>query len=153
MIFVTTGHCFPFNRLISRMDELAGEIHEEEIIMQTGAATVQPKNCKYFAYEQTIEPYYERARLVVTHGGFSTMELINRKVPMIIVPRQYRFKEHHNDHQVEFAELLELKFKVKVIMNISDLNADLLRNYDFIPEFKNDNLSLFREAITRVLLT
>lgn len=153
MIFVTTGHCFPFNRLVSKMDELAGAINDEEIIIQTGAATVQPKNCKHFTYEQTLEPYYERARLVVTHGGFSTMELLNQKIPMIIVPRQYRFKEHHNDHQVEFAELLGLKFKVKIIMDTSEIDVDLLQNYDFIPEFKNANLLLFRKAITNVLST
>lgn len=151
MIFVTTGHCFPFDRLISRMDELAAEIDGEEIIIQTGAATVKPKNCKFFDYVQTLEPYYDKARLVVTHGGFSTLELINRKIPMIIVPRQFRYKEHFNDHQVEFAELLKLKLSVKIIMDTSEITAELLKSYDFVPEFRNDNLKRFRETIAHVL--
>ena len=46
MIFVTVGsQKFPFDRLVQRVDELAGEgIIREEVIIQTGACRYRPQD-------------------------------------------------------------------------------------------------------------
>ena len=48
MIFVTVGtHEQPFNRLIRKIDELKRDgIIKEEVIMQIGYSTYEPKYCK-----------------------------------------------------------------------------------------------------------
>lgn len=73
MIFVTVGtHEQPFNRLLKKIDELKkdGIIHED-VIMQTGFSTYEPKYCewsKLIPYQQMIKNV-EDARIVITHGG------------------------------------------------------------------------------------
>ena len=60
MIFVTVGtHEQPFNRLIEFIDNLKrdGKI-QEEVIMQTGFSTYEPKYCKWsklLPYDEMIK--------------------------------------------------------------------------------------------------
>lgn len=71
MIFVTVGtHEQQFNRLIEYMDKWAIE-NDEEVIIQTGYSTYEPKNCKWqklFSFQEMCK-YVDDARIVITHGG------------------------------------------------------------------------------------
>jgi beta-1,4-N-acetylglucosaminyltransferase len=50
MIFVTVGlHYQGFDRLIMKMDALAGMI-DEEVVMQIGSTKYKPENAKYFDF-------------------------------------------------------------------------------------------------------
>ena len=60
MIFVTVGtHEQPFNRLIQAVDDLKRDgIITEEVIMQTGFSTYEPKYCKWdklIPYKQMVK--------------------------------------------------------------------------------------------------
>lgn len=108
MIFVTVGtHEQAFDRLLRKMDELKRDgVIEDDVIMQTGFSTYEPKYCqwkKLIPY-QKIREYVDEARIVITHGGPASfiMPLRVGKVP-IVVPRQKQYDEHVNDHQLEFA--------------------------------------------------
>ena len=108
MIFVTVGtHEQQFDRLVKEVDRLRknGDI-EEEVIAQIGFGTYEPVSCqwsRFYPYQKMCE-YVDEARIVITHGGPSSFlaPLQRGKVP-IVVPRQKRFGEHVNDHQVEFC--------------------------------------------------
>lgn len=108
MIFVTVGtHEQPFNRLIEEVDRLkgAGEI-EDEVIIQRGYSTYKPKHCLSYdmlSYED-MEKYMREARIIITHGGPASFiaPLSLGKIP-IVVPRQAKYHEHVNDHQLEFC--------------------------------------------------
>ena len=99
MIFVTVGtHEQPFNRLVEYIDSLKkdGTI-TEEVIIQTGYSTYEPKYCKWqklFPYQEMIK-FVGEARIVITHGGPSSfiMPLQIGKTP-IVVPRRHEFNEH-----------------------------------------------------------
>lgn len=127
MIFVTVGtHEQQFDRLIKYVDELKGENKiEDEIIMQTGFCTYEPKNCKWkrlFPYQEMIKNV-SNARIVITHGGPSSfiMPLQIGKVP-IVVPRQKKYGEHVNDHQLEFCrEVKERRGGIIVVEDIDEL--------------------------------
>ena len=57
MIFVTTGtHSQGFDRLIQKMDEIAGKINEE-VIMQIGSAKYKPKNAKFFNFIKLLNNF------------------------------------------------------------------------------------------------
>ena len=109
MIFVTVGtHEQPFDRLVRCIDRLAEEkIINDEFVIQTGACRYIPQFCEYrqfFTYSDMIR-FIENARIVITHGGSSTFmpALEMGKIP-VVVPRQKRFGEHINDHQLDFVK-------------------------------------------------
>ena len=137
MIFVTVGtHEQPFNRLIEYIDSLKKEgVIIENVIIQTGFSTYEPKYCKSYK----LLPYNEMeknvrdAHIVITHGGPASfiMPLQMGKIP-IVVPRQHQFKEHVNDHQVEFA--MAVSRRMGTIIPIIDIVRlqDVILNYDSI---------------------
>lgn len=115
MIFVTVGtHEQPFDRLIQCVDELKGDGGIlEDVIVQTGYCTYEPKHCvwqKFFPYQQMVTNV-ANAHIVITHGGPSSfiMPLQIGKIP-IVVPRQKKYDEHVNDHQVEFCRAVKERY-------------------------------------------
>lgn len=133
MIFVTVGtHEQQFNRLVEYMDKWAAE-HDEKVVMQTGYSTYEPKHCewsKLFPYQKMVEMVNE-ARIVITHGGPSSfiMPLQIGKTP-IVVPRQYKFNEHVNDHQVKFCKEVESRMGTIVVVEDIEKLAEMLEMYD-----------------------
>lgn len=135
MIFVTVGtHEQPFNRLIQKMDELKkdGTI-QEEVIIQTGFSTYEPKYCqwsKLLPYQQMVKNV-EDARIVITHGGPASfiMPLQIGKIP-IVVPRQYKFNEHVNNHQLEFARNVARRMGTIILVEDIDTLDNIITNYD-----------------------
>ncbi|MCK5150916.1 MAG: hypothetical protein KAQ65_03705 [Candidatus Thorarchaeota archaeon] len=74
MIFVTVGSSLPHNDLIRRFDKMVGSgVLQEEVIAQIGTGTYIPKNIQHFRFAPTLEPYYEKADLVVTNCGAGTI--------------------------------------------------------------------------------
>ena len=138
MIFATVGtHEQPFNRLVEYMDIWAAE-HDEEVIIQTGFSTYEPKKAKWeklFSYSNMVENV-DKARIVITHGGPSSfiMPLQVGKIP-VVVPRKKKYGEHVNDHQVEFCnQVAARKCNIIVVENVKML-ADTLERYDDIVRF------------------
>lgn len=132
---MTVGtHEQAFNRLVEYMDKWAGE-HDEEVIIQTGFSTYEPKNCqwsKLYPYSEMVE-MVDKARIVITHGGPSSfiMPLQVGKIP-IVVPRKKEFDEHVNDHQVDFSnQVAKRQGNIIVVEDVSKL-ADTLARYDEI---------------------
>lgn len=137
MIFVTVGtHEQPFNRLVKAIDELKRDgVITEDVIMQTGFSTYEPKYCqwsKLITHQQMIKNM-EDARIIITHGGPASfiMPMQIGKTP-IVVPRQYRFDEHVNDHQIEFAR--NVAQRMGTIIPIEDISTlgNVIKNYDEI---------------------
>lgn len=145
MIFVTVGtHEQQFNRLIEYVDKLKENgFIDDEVIMQTGFSTYEPKYCKWsnlFPYKEILN-YVENARIIITHGGPASfiMPLQVGKIP-IVVPRQLEFDEHVNNHQVEFATALQQRQGNIISINkIEDLEQ-IIKNYDSIVSQKNANI-------------
>lgn len=145
MIFVTVGtHEQPFNRLVQEIDNLKRDgVITEDVIMQTGYSTYEPKYCqwdKLIPYKQMIKNV-EDARIVITHGGPASfiMPLQIGKTP-IVVPRQKKFDEHVNDHQVEFAR--NVAETMGTIIPVEDTNklGEVIKNYDTIIANMNNKI-------------
>lgn len=158
MIFVTVGtHEQPFNRLVEYMDKWAAD-HDEEVIIQTGFSTYEPKNCewsKLYPYAKMVE-LVEKARIVITHGGPSSfiMPLQIGKVP-IVVPRKKDFDEHVNDHQVEFSKAVaERQGNIIVIEDVGKLSATI-DNYSSIvqsmPAALKSNNAVFNQKLEKMI--
>ena len=143
MIFVTVGtHEQPFNRLGKYMDKWSKE-HEEEVVIQTGCSTYNPKYCEwrdYYSFSTMLE-MVKKARIVITHGGPSSyiMPLQIGKIP-IVVPRKKIYNEHVNDHQVNFCEdVSKRQGNIIVVEDIKKLGYTL-ESYDEIVQKMNSGL-------------
>ena len=147
MIFVTVGtHEQQFNRLIEEIDNLKKNgIIKEDVFIQTGFSTYEPKYCKWrklISYEE-MQKYNKEASLVITHGGpasfIAPLEL--GKIP-VVVPRQLKFEEHVNDHQMDFTkQVAERMGTIIPVYDIKDLET-IIVNYDkMIKKNKNKNTS------------
>jgi UDP-N-acetylglucosamine transferase subunit ALG13 len=137
MIFVTVGtHEQPFNRLLEEIDRLKGNgTITDDVIIQSGYSTFEPKYCewqKLFSYDEMLKNV-DNARIVITHGGPASfiMPLQIGKIP-VVVPRQYDFHEHVNNHQVEFTKAVKERYgNIIPVYDISKL-SESIENYDSI---------------------
>ena len=144
MIFVTVGtHEQQFNRLIEKIDNLKKDgLIKEDVFIQTGFSTYEPKYCKWsklISY-QDMQKYNKEATIVITHGGPASFiaPLQLGKIP-IVVPRQYEFDEHVNNHQLEFAKNVAERMKnIIPVYNIDDLE-DIIKNYKKIVKKMSTN--------------
>lgn len=147
MIFVTVGtHEQQFNRLLEEMDRLVEKgIIKEEVFIQTGFSTYEPKHCKWsklISYKD-MDKMVKEARIVITHGGPASFiaPLQIGKIP-IVVPRQFEFDEHVNNHQLEFAkEVSERMGTIIPIFDIKDLQKNIVNYEKIAKKMNNENSS------------
>lgn len=147
MIFVTVGtHEQPFNRLIKKIDELVknGDI-KEKVVVQTGFSTYKPSACESYKMLSFLEmkKYIQEAHIIITHGGPSSFieALQIGKIP-IVVPRQEKYNEHVNNHQVEFTRLITKRMNnIIPVYDINDLKKVINEYNTLIKNKKTDNIS------------
>lgn len=123
MIFVTTGTCDPFDRLLDAVDRLDGT---EEVVVQHGVSPVRPRRARcidFLPYDELVSLVRE-ARLVVTHAGVGSVltALANGKQP-IVVPRLAAKGDAIDDHQLEFARHLAAAGIVTLVEDPAGLAA------------------------------
>ena len=160
MIFVTVGtHEQPFNRLIKKADDLVvdGDI-KEKVIIQTGFSTYVPKHCehhKMMSFNE-MQQALEDARIVITHGGPSSFieALQYGKVP-IVVPRQEKFHEHVNNHQMDFTKLIVERMNNIIPVYDKKKKKNTIDDYDKIAKTKNhgesSNNKQFNERLENIV--
>ncbi|MCO4608661.1 Glycosyl transferase CpsG [Streptococcus infantarius subsp. infantarius] len=152
MIFVTVGtHEQPFNRLIQEVDHLVETgVIKEEVFIQTGYSTYEPKFCQWsrlISFDQMSE-FMQKADIIITHGGPATFmsAIANGKKP-IVVPRQEKYNEHVNDHQVDFAQQVKERYdSIEVVTDISEL-GNYLNRYLKIDGNESSNNKLFNDKL------
>lgn len=137
MIFVTVGtHEQPFDRLIQCIDNLvASGVIQEDVFIQTGYSTYEPKHCKH----KSLIPFSEmtqavqEARIVIAHGGPASflLPLQYGKIP-VVVPRQAEHREHVNNHQVTFVRAIEERVGNIIPVYEIERLGEILQNYDDI---------------------
>ena len=100
--------------------------------------------------------YVSSADITITHGGPSSfiMPLQFGKIP-IVVPRQKKFDEHVNNHQIDFSIAVNERFgNIIVLQNIKDLKDTLLRYEDITEEMSKitwSNNKQFNDDIERIV--
>lgn len=160
MIFVTVGtHEQPFDRLVKCIDQMVadGKI-KEDVIIQKGYTDYEPQNCeshKLIGYDD-MKKYIEEARIVVTHGGPASFvaPLSIGKIP-VVVPRQYKYNEHINDHQLDFAREVEKRMKNIIVAENEEEIVDAIVHYEkksvrFSKEKYNNN-SKFNMELEKII--
>ena len=129
MIFVTVGnHYQGFERLIRKMDEIAGNI-DEKVIMQIGYTKYKPKNAECFDFIESYKEIQElnrKARGVVCHGGAGVIiTALEQGTPVIAVPRLKKYGEHTDDQQLDIVNAMAKEGKIIAVYDVNDLEDAL----------------------------
>ena len=131
MIFVTVGTT-EFDELVRAMDDLAPQL-AEEVVVQIGKGIYEPRHVAgYFRFEPSLDGYYERASVVVAHGGLGTaMEVLHRGGKLVGVPNPDRYDRHQEDLLSYLAEKGHLLW----CPDLSELAStlDRVRETEFVP--------------------
>jgi len=102
MIFVTVGTT-GFDELVKQIDTLAAEI-KEDIIIQIGPGAYLPRNCKYFRYESSLSAYYDRADIVISHGGLATVSEVLRMNKRLVAVEDTQQPDRHQQQILNIWE-------------------------------------------------
>ena len=82
IVFVTVGTT-DFDPLLRAADEAAPRLGLP-VKFQIGIGSYEPKNGEWVRHAPSLEPYYDRAAVVVAHGGAGTiLEVLRRGVPLV----------------------------------------------------------------------
>ncbi|EQC89185.1 MULTISPECIES: glycosyltransferase [Lactococcus] len=155
MIFVTVGtHEQDFNRLIEKVDELVHQNKlENDVFMQIGYSTYKPRytNFTEFLGYDEMSYYLNKSEVIITHGGPSTyMHVLQLgKIP-VVVPRQEKFKEHVNDHQLFVSKQVRDKgYPIIICEDIDYLLSDIQKSKSVSSISKNSNNQKFVSELSR----
>lgn len=125
-IFVTVGAQMPFDRLIGAIDAWAGEHPEHEVLAQIGESALAPVHVRHsrFMAPAELERAYDDADAIVGHAGIGTIfAALERRKPIVIVPRRAALRETRNDHQVATAKRFASQPGVLVAWDETELAA------------------------------
>lgn len=127
-IFVPLGtQKFPFKRLIVALNNLIKEgiYAPEDILMQSTMYDVEPMfNHVGLIPVDEFNRYMHEAEIVITHAGVnSVITCMQMDKALLVVPRLQEYGEHVDNHQVEIARLMEEKYNVLVVRDMSELGV------------------------------
>lgn len=138
MILVLLGTFkIDFRRPIIAIEDAVrnGEV-KEEVIVQAGhtAFSSDLLTIRDFINPKELDELYQRAEIIVTHGGVGSILRgfrMNKKI--IAVPRLYKFKEHVDDHQLDILEEFS-KLNYLIYWHENDTFVDVLaKARKFVP--------------------
>jgi len=141
LIFVTVG-TGRFESLVKQIDELKGKGRiKEEVIIQLGKGEFLPKNCKYFRFSPNLNDYYDKANIVISHGGPGTVfEILDLKKKFIAVPNKDRTDPMH---QVEYLREMAKTNSFLLCENIDEIGL-------FIEKVKKVNLKPYEQPDCKI---
>jgi beta-1,4-N-acetylglucosaminyltransferase len=96
MIFVTVGTT-RFDELLEAVDRITPRLNED-VIIQAGKHTYTPRNCEYFAFENSLREFFQKADIIVAHGGAgTTFEVLSLGKMLISVENPHVLEGHQGD--------------------------------------------------------
>ena len=149
MVFVTLGtQDKEFPRLLSEVEKLIDKgIIKEDVIAQIGSTRYESNKMKLVDYlsRNDIINYIKNSEYVITHGGVGTIiDSLNLGKKVIAVPREKKYKEHVNDHQLEIVNEFS---KLGYILDGTNLEQALYKLDNFVPNKYNSNNENFVNLI------
>jgi UDP-N-acetylglucosamine transferase subunit ALG13 len=128
MIFVTVGAQMPFDRLVRTVDEWAEERARDDVFAQIGPTRWRPSRVSFERF-LTSKDFFEKmesATIVVAHAGVGTiLSALQRRKPILVMPRRSDLQETRNNHQLATAKRLCEAGKIEVAFDEFELRKKL----------------------------
>jgi len=132
-IFVTVGST-DFDLLVRAVDALcapAGILAGYDVEMQIGEGQYEPAHARFFRFAPSLMPYFERADLVIAHGGLGTaVEAIGCGSRLLAVANPDRYDHHQEDLLGALAEAGNLMWST----GVEDLEEQVTAALQFEPQ-------------------
>jgi len=107
VIFLTTGTQLPFDRLLRAVDEWVDAAKPSyELFGQVLPPVHDPYIPRNFKTKARLSPaeyaeVFARSQLIISHAGMGTiLTALTQGKQICIMPRQAKYGEHRNDHQL-----------------------------------------------------
>lgn len=148
MIFVILGtQDKPFSRLLNALEkEIKKENIKEKIIVQAGSTKYKSKYMEIHDYldMKSFNKYINDADYIITHGGVGAiLDSIKKNKKVLVVPREQKYDEHENDHQIQITERFTKMGYILSCMNTKDISLKIQELKDFKPKkFVSNNKKL-----------
>lgn len=145
MIYVTVGTQLPFPRLIKAINDCAAE-KGYEVFAQIGPddGDYPAIRTEAFVSPAEADTLIQKADLVVAHAGMGTIITASQYgKPLVVMPRQFRFGEHRNDHQVATAKRFCDFPNIEVVESDEALNVVIGRFLDSASDTSYQQASQF----------
>jgi len=114
VIFLTTGTQLPFDRLVRALDAWAEVSNPScDIFGQVLPPPHDPYTPRNFKTKARLSPaeyaeVFNKAHLIISHAGMGTiLTALTQGKQICIMPRQVKYDEHRNDHQLATVERLK----------------------------------------------
>ncbi len=134
-----------FTRLLKAVQEnIDNKVIEDEVVVQAGFTKFDSKDMKIFDFidKEKLFELIDKADLIITHGGVgSIIASLKKGKKVIVVPRQKKYGEHVNNHQLQIAKKFEQDGYVKYALDLNKLGNIILEMKDFKPKKFENNKS------------
>lgn len=134
-----------FTRLLKAVQEnIDNKVIEDEVVVQAGFTKFDSKDMKIFDFidKEKLFELIDKADLIITHGGVgSIIASLKKGKKVIVVPRQKKYGEHVNNHQLQIAKKFEQDGYVKYALDLNELGNIILEMKDFNPKKFENNKS------------
>jgi beta-1,4-N-acetylglucosaminyltransferase len=155
MIFLTVGTQFPFDRLVKAVDETVSKNGlDEQIFAQVGTTTYRPRNFEAVSsLEKTkFDKHFNEADSIISHAGMGTITMaLERKKPLLVMPRLRKYGEVVNDHQLVIARKFEQLGYLLVAYEAEDLPAKVGKLKSFVPQDRQPQAKIVADRISAFL--
>ena len=155
MIFLTVGTLLPFDRLVKAVDEAVRDGYiKDEVFAQIGNGKYKPRYMKYLEILQKehYDSYFESASAIISHAGMGTISMaLDRRKPLLVMPRLKRYKEIVSDHQLPTANKLSDLGHVLLAGDTDELPVKLRELSGFVPKKRNTQARQVAERIALFL--
>lgn len=134
-----------FTRLLKAVQEnIDNKVIEDEVVVQAGFTKFDSRDMKIFDFidKEKLFELIDKADLIITHGGVgSIIASLKKGKKVIVVPRQKKYGEHVNNHQLQIAKKFEHDGYVKYALDLNELGNIILEMKDFKPKKFENNKS------------
>lgn len=134
-----------FKRLLKAVQEnIDNKVIEDEVVVQAGFTKFDSRDMKIFDFidKEKLFELIDKADLIITHGGVgSIIASLKKGKKVIVVPRQKKYGEHVNNHQLQIAKKFEQDGYVKYALDLNELGNIILEMKDFKPKKFENNKS------------
>ena len=146
-MFVTVGST-DFDAIIQTVDRLALS-KAIKGIMQIGHGKYKPVSLPYFRFAPSLDPFYKKATIAISHGGLATtMEILKKGLPLISVNNPDRYDNHQIDliatmesegYLIWCRQLENLQLSIEKAMNkkLKRYNSPECKIHIYIKEYLN----------------
>ena len=155
MIFLTAGTQFPFDRLVNAVDRaIDNNLINEEIFAQIGGNSYTPRNFKSvnFLDKSRFDSCVRQSSAIISHAGMGTITIaLEYEKPLLVMPRQKKYGEVVNDHQIAIAKRFEELNHFLVAYEVEELPHKLEQMKTFVPRKRHAQPQAVIERIKQFL--